>query len=66
MNPIHTMTLTTPGPLPPGYRVTTWTGYTVRTDSAPSQQQQHLAAVTRSLERSLRLNRDVWREMGGK
>jgi len=63
MKSVLTMTLTTPGPLPTGYRLTTWTGYTVRTDSAPTQQQHH-AAVARSLERSLRQNRDVWRRLG--
>ena len=60
-----TQSITTPGPLPPGYTLTTWTGYTVRTDSAPTQQQHH-AAVARSLERSLRQNRDVWRRLAEK
>jgi hypothetical protein len=66
MQPILTMTLATPGPLPSGYTLTTWTGYTVATASAPTPQQQHHAAVARSLERSLRLNRDVWGEMAKK
>jgi hypothetical protein len=61
-----TMTASAPGTLPPGYSLTTWTGYTIATASAPSPQQQHRAAVARSLERSLRLNREAWQRLAGK